>query len=156
MNSLNTTDLIKLLQQFEKQNAYYLIIGGLATNLYGYHRVTGDVYLYLKDSVENRKNLITALEQAGYGRFDSLLTTQMIPGYCEIMMDDGIYADLMTEIPGLNKEDFDEHYNLALTENVDGVTVRFISYDHLIQNKKATGSPKDLLDVQELERINKK
>jgi predicted nucleotidyltransferase len=155
MNSLNT-ELIKLLHQFEKQNVHYLIIGGLATNRYGYHRITGDVDLYIKDSIENRKNLIAALEQAGYGKFDSLLTTQIIPGYCEIMMDDGIYADLMTEIPGLNKEDFGEHYEKALIENVDGVTVRFISYDHLIQNKKVTGRPKDLLDVQELERINKK
>ena len=92
----------------------------------------------------------------GYGRFDELLTTQIVAGYCELMMDSGMYADLMTEIPGLAKQEFDIQYEMAFKEEINGVTVRFIHYNHLVQNKIATGRPKDLLDVQELEKINKK
>jgi len=149
-------ELLKLINHFENNKVKYLIIGGFATNKYGYHRFTGDIDLYLKDSVENRQSLVKALEEIGYGRFDSLLTTQIVAGYCEIMMDSGMYADFMTSIPGLNPEDFDEHYNMATIQEIKGIKMRYIHYDHLIQNKKATGRPKDLLDVQELERINKK
>ena len=40
----------------------------------------------------------------GYGQFDMLLEIPIIAGYCEIMMDAGMYADLMPDIPGLSKE----------------------------------------------------
>lgn len=149
-------DFLNLLQCFEKNNVHYLIVGGFAINKYGYHRTTGDVDFYIKDSIENRRNLVNALEEAGYGRLDTLLTTQIVAGYCEILMDSGMYADLMTEIQGLPKNEFNEQYNMALKEEVNGIPIRFIHYNHLIQNKKATGRPKDLLDIEELEKINKK
>jgi hypothetical protein len=153
--NLYQDELLKLLSLFVKNGVHYLIIGGFAANKYGYHRTTGDIDFYIKDSAENRLNLVNALEQAGYGRFDELLTTQIVAGYCEIMMDNGMYADLMTTIPGLEQKDFDEHYKMATKEEISGVPVLFINYLHLIQNKKATGRPKDLLDIQELEKINK-
>lgn len=149
-------EFLKIINSFENNGVRYLIVGGFAINKYGYHRTTGDIDFYLKDSVENRKSLIKALEEAGYGKFDVLLTTQIIAGYCEIMMDNGMYADLMTEIPGLPKEEFDQQYEMALKEEINGIPVRFIHYNHLIQNKEATGRPKDLMDVQELQKINKK
>lgn len=149
-------EFLKLLSCFEKHHVRYLIVGGLAINKYGYHRTTGDVDFYLKDSIENRHNLINALEEAGYGRFEELLRAQIIAGYCEIMMDSGMYADLMTEIPGLPKEEFDEQYQMALKDQIEGISIRFIHYNHLIKNKRATGRPKDLLDIEELEKLNKK
>jgi hypothetical protein len=149
-------DFLNLLQCFEKNNVHYLIVGGFAVNKYGYHRTTGDVDFYIKDSTENRQNLIKALEEAGYGRLDALLTTQIIAGYCEILMDSGMYADLMTEIPGLPKNEFEKQYRMALKEEINGIPIRFIHYNHLIKNKRATGRPKDLLDIEELEKINRK
>jgi hypothetical protein len=86
------------------------------------------------------------------GEFDELLTTQIVAGYCEILMDCGMYADLMTEIPGLSKEEFDKQYELAVKDEVNSVPIRFIHYNHLIQNKKATGLPNDSFNVQELEK----
>jgi hypothetical protein len=91
-----------------------------------------------------------------YGRFNELLTVPIIAGYCEIMMDNGTYADLMTEILGLAKEDFDEHFASATETKINKATVRFLHYNHLIANKKATGRTKDLLDVHELEQIKQR
>jgi len=152
---LYNDEFIKLVGAFEKHKVLYLIIGGFAVNRYGYHRTTGDVDFYLKDSIQNRQNLINALEDMGYGRFEMLETAPILAGYCEIMMDSGMYADLMTEIPGLAKEDYDEQYKMATTLNIGESTLRFINYTDLIRNKKATGRNKDLLDVEELEKINK-
>jgi predicted nucleotidyltransferase len=147
-------EVLRLVSTFQKNGVKYLIVGGFAINKYGYHRATGDVDFYIKDSLENRKNLVVALDEMGYGNMQELLRLPIIAGYCEIMMDSGMYADLMSELPGLAKEEFDKHYEMALKEEINGIELRFIHYNHLIQNKKATGRAKDMLDVQELERIN--
>jgi len=112
--------------------------------------------IYLKDTKDNRQNLIYALDKMGYGRYDMLLDVPIIAGYCEVLMDDGMYADLMTDIPGLDKTKFDEYFEMATVDEINGVKVRFLHYNHLLDNKRATNRPKDQLDVLELERINKR
>ena len=148
--------MLLLLQTFQKHNVDYLIVGGFAVNRYGYNRTTGDLDIYLRDTIQNRKNLIEAIDEMGYGRYDMLIDVPIIAGYCEIMMDDGMYADLMTDIPGLDKENYDEYLTMGTIDIINGFEVRFLHYNHLLDNKRATNRPKDQLDVQELERINKK
>jgi hypothetical protein len=150
-----SAEMLRLLSVFQKHSVDYLIVGGFAVNRYGYNRTTGDLDIYLRDTKQNRKNLIEAIEEMGYGRYDMLLDTPIIAGYCEIMMDDGMYADLMTDIPGLEKENYDEYLNMATVDVVQGFEIKFLHYNHLLENKKATNRPKDRLDVEELERINK-
>lgn len=151
-----SAEMLSLLQIFKKHNVDYLIVGGFAVNRYGYNRTTGDLDIYLRDTKENRKNLIEAIDEMGYGRYDMLIDVPIIAGYCEILMDDGMYADLMTDIPGLDKEKYDEYLEMGTVDIINGFEVRFLHYNHLIDNKKATNRAKDQLDVQELERINKK
>lgn len=150
-----SAEMLQLLSVFQKHSVDYLIVGGFAVNRYGYNRTTGDLDIYLRDTKQNRKNLIEAIEEMGYGRYDMLLDTPIIAGYCEIMMDDGMYADLMMDIPGLEKENYDEYLNMATVDVVQGFEIKFLHYNHLLENKKATNRPKDRLDVEELERINK-
>ncbi|SER79116.1 hypothetical protein [Pedobacter rhizosphaerae] len=64
-----------------------------------------------------------------------------------------MYADLMTDIPGLDKSKFDEYFEMATVDEINGIKARFLHYNHLILNKKATNRPKDQLDVLELERL---
>ena len=146
-------EFLLLTSIFEKNQVKYLVIGGFAVNRYGYKRTTGDLDIYLKDTKENRQNLIIALEEIGYGRFDMLMDAPIIAGYCEILMDNGMYADLMTEVKGLKQVDFEEHFNMATVDIVNEIPVRFLHFNHLIDNKKATGRSKDLLDIEELEKI---
>lgn len=148
------TELLNLLKAFEKYNVHYLIIGGFAVNRYGYKRATGDVDFYLKDTPANRTSLIDALADIGYGRLEMLMNVPIMAGYCEIMMDNGMYADLMTDIPGLKKEAFDQYFNMATVDIINGISVRFINYNHLIENKQKPGRSKDLLDIEELKKIN--
>lgn len=151
-----SAEMLQLLSVFQKHKVDYLIVGGFAVNRYGYNRTTGDLDIYLRDTKQNRKNLIEAIDEMGYGRYDMLIDTPIIAGYCEVLMDDGMYADLMTDIPGLNKENYDEYLNMATVDVVQGFEIKFLHYNHLLENKKATNRIKDQLDVQELERINKK
>jgi hypothetical protein len=56
-------EMLLLLETFEQFNVNYLIVGGFAVNRYGYNRTTGDLDIYLKDTKDNRQNLIYALDK---------------------------------------------------------------------------------------------
>ena len=146
-------EFLLLTSIFEKNKVKYLVTGGFAVNRHGYKRTTGDLNIYLKDNQENRQNLIIALEEIRYGRFDMLLDVPIVAEYCEILMDNGMYADLMTEVKGLKQADFDKHFKMAAVDIINDIPVRFLHFNHLIENKKATGRNKDLLDIEELEKI---
>ncbi|SER79139.1 hypothetical protein [Pedobacter rhizosphaerae] len=73
-------EMLLLLNTFQQFEVHYLIVGGFAVNRYGYNRTTGDLDIYLKDTQENRQNLISAIEEMGYGRYDMLLTIPIIAG----------------------------------------------------------------------------
>lgn len=150
---LYNQELLALFQAFASHSVHYLIIGGFAVNRYGYHRTTGDIDFYIKDTPENRKSLVNALAAMNYGYMEPLLTMPIITGYCEVMMDSGMYADIMTDIPGLDQSSFDEYLGQATVDSIEGVPVYFLHVNHLIENKKATARPKDLIDVQMLIRF---
>lgn len=40
-----------------ENNVNYLTIGGFAVNIYGYGRNTGDVDIFIEDTIANRENL---------------------------------------------------------------------------------------------------
>lgn len=64
-----------------------------------------------------------------------------------------MYADLMTNIPGLEQANFDEYYEAATVNLVHDIPIRYIHYNHLLQNKEATKRNKDLMDVEKLNAI---
>jgi hypothetical protein len=151
---LYNEEFLKLVKAFNQFNVKYIVVGGLTTNFHGYKRSTGDIDFWIEGGLENRKNLIEALDFLQYGRFEELETLPLIAGFCEIMLDNGIYADLMDTILGFKKEDFDECYDMAVIAEVDNVPVRFLHYNHLIQSKENSHRLKDKLDVEELKKIN--
>jgi hypothetical protein len=62
----------------------------------------------------------------------------------------------MTVVKGLEDKSFDSLLNDATVLMIKKTPVYFIDYDNLIIAKKATNRPKDILDIEELEKLNKK
>jgi hypothetical protein len=50
---------------------------------------------------------------------------------------------------------FDECFHAARIMEIDGIRIPVLHIQHLINNKKAVGRPKDQLDVENLEKIKK-
>ncbi len=148
-------EFIRLAKCLNQQKVMFMVVGGFAVNHYGYKRTTSDIDVYIKDSAENRNSLVEALDKMGYGRMEELMSVPILAGYCEIMMDDGFYVDLMTSIPGLDANDYDNQYARRNSQMVDGVEISYISYQDLILNKVKTGRPKDEDDKRNLEKLNK-
>ena len=50
---------------------------------------------------------------------------------------------------------FEQAWEASVRGSVDGVPVRFISREHLIENKQAAGRLRDLADVEDIRKFAK-
>lgn len=148
------SQIVDIWRQFHINQVKYLTIGGFAVNIYGFNRNTGDIDIYIKDSVENRNNLRKALKDAGIGDFKQIENIQFVPGWTDFSLDFGMRLDIMTEVKGLENIPFDELWKLATVVMVEEIPVFFLDYNNLIASKKAVNRPKDQLDIEELEKLN--
>ncbi|MFY8112373.1 MAG: nucleotidyltransferase [Flavobacterium sp.] len=147
--------ILKVWKYLSENNVNYLTIGGFAVNIYGYGRNTGDIDIFIEDTIINRNNLRKALKQAGIGDFENLDTMQFIPGRTDFTLNFNLRLDIMTSVKGLDNTSFDILLEKANIIDIGGIPVYFIDYDSLLISKKAANRPKDLLDIEELEKINK-
>ena len=148
-------EILRFWKALHKYNTLYILIGGFATNLHGFSRVTADMDLWIKDTLQNRQNLRAALKEIDLGDFEEIETTQFIPGFTSILFRSNFELDIMTSIKGFEQVKFDDCYAIAPTAIIENIPLKFLHIKHLIEAKKAAGRPKDLIDVEELEKILK-
>ncbi len=65
----------------------------------------------------------------------------------------GVELDIMTSMKGLEELSFEECYSISPVADLNGVPVRFLHINHLIENKKVVNRPKDQVDVIYLKKI---
>ena len=150
------SQIIEIWKYFYLNKVKYLTIGGFAVNLYGYGRNTGYIDIYIEDTIENRENLRIALKQSGIGDFENMNTMQFIPDWTDITLNFNLRLDIMTSVKGLENSTFKQLLEKAYITEISNILVYFIDYESLIIAKKAANRPKDILDIEELEKINKK
>ncbi|RFZ94397.1 hypothetical protein D0C36_02255 [Mucilaginibacter conchicola] len=139
----------------QKHEVKYIMVGGYAINLHGYHRFTGDMDIWLEDDIKNRKKLRQAFIDCGMPDYAMIETMQFIVGWTAFHLNNGLELDIMTEMKGLEAYSFDECLTMASIADIDGVEVPFLHLNQLIDNKKVINRPKDQNDVIALEQIQK-
>ena len=102
---------------------------------------------------ENREKLRKALKEQGSGDYEPIETMHFIPGWTNFQLNMGFILDVMVQVKGLNEIGFDECYKYAVVAEIETIPVKFLHYNHLITCKKAAGRPRDLSDIEELEKI---
>lgn len=149
-------EITEFFKIFNEEKVKFLLVGGAAVNYHGYSRTTGDVDIWVEDSEENRKNLVSALKKLGMEETESFLSHPLIAGYAEIMLDNGIYIDLMSDLQFLKQEQFKDCYTAAdsfmLNEKIE---VKVLSIKKLIEEKSGSERAKDIEDVQWLKKLLK-
>lgn len=146
-------EIIKFWKALAHNNVNYIMVGGYATNMHGYQRYTGDMDIWLEDSLDNRKKLRAAFLDAEMGDYFMLETIQFVPGWTDFQLNNGLKLDILTSMIGLEKYSFAECLSIASIATIEGVEVPFLHINQLIANKKAVNRPKDQLDVIYLEKI---
>lgn len=146
-------DILNFWRCLYQNDVRYIMVGGFAINLHGYSRATKDIDIWIDDTLENRKNLRNALKEQGSGDYEPIETMQFIPGWTNFQLNMGFILDVMVQVKGLNEIGFDECYKYAVVAEIETIPVKFLHYNHLITCKKAAGRPRDLSDIEELEKI---
>jgi hypothetical protein len=68
-------------------------------------------------------------------------------------MDSGFELDIMTYISGFNEDSFDNCYEMAVKADIFNIPFKFLHLNHLLHSKKISNRKKDLIDVDEIEKI---
>lgn len=77
---------------------------------------------------------------------------QIIPGWTDLQLNNGLRVDLLIGMKGLENFTFDERLDVASIAEIKELKVPFLHINHLIANKKTVNRPKDQLDVIYLEK----
>jgi len=148
-------EIIKFWNALNQAGVKYIMVGGYATNLHGYQRYTSDMDIWIEDNETNREKLRDAFREYGMGDFPMLKTLQIVPGWTDFRLNNGLKLDLLINMKGLEGYTFDECLSMATIAEIEAVKIPFLHINHLIANKKAVDRPKDQIDVIYLEKIKK-
>ncbi len=142
-------DYSDMLRALSDEKVEYILIGAHALAAHGVPRATGDIDFWVSPTPENALAVYRAL--ARYGAPVEQITPQDFETE-GIIYQIGVppyRIDIVTAATGL---DFASCYASALQTVYAGFDVRVPCLEDLISNKKATGRPKDFVDVEVLEQ----
>ncbi|MEP7254854.1 MAG: hypothetical protein ABI666_03705 [Ferruginibacter sp.] len=148
-------EILKFWKCLNTSNVKYIMVGGFATNIHGYQRYTGDMDIWIEDTIENRNNLRLAFKEANMGDYYMMHRMQFVPGWSDFTLNNGLRLDILVNMVGLEDFTFDQCLAQATIGDFKELKVPFLHINQLIANKKAVNRLKDQIDVIELEKIKK-
>ena len=139
-------DFISLLNQHRVE---HLLVGGYAVNLYGYHRPTGDLDLWVNPAADNIGRLADCVAAYGYEAepLREYAPQVAAKGLKMELNEPPVLIDVLAQIAGVRFADVYPNHRTYLLE---GLEIHLINRDDLIISKLASNRPKDQDDVQKL------
>jgi len=149
MATIFNDDFREFIQALNDNNVEYILVGGYAVILHGYRRVTGDMDIWVNRTKENYSNLVKAFYQFDLPVFDMTEEKFLDVGAADVFSfgRPPISIDILTKLKGV---EFDDAFLHALQFDENGIKIRFIHLNNLIEAKKAAGRYKDLDDIEKL------
>jgi predicted nucleotidyltransferase len=143
-----------LLEKLINAGVKFIIIGGYAVNYHGYNRTTGDLDLWIKPDNENRDLLLAVLDDFNFNKesLKKLHNSDFCEPFIFNFWDKPYKVDILTKISGIF---FDEAYEKRIIENMEGLSIPFLDFNHLVLSKMTTNRLRDKADVEELQKIKK-
>jgi hypothetical protein len=145
MGNIFNDDFRDFLNALNTQEVRYVLVGGFSVILHGYSRTTGDMHIW----VERTKKLKQAFLQFGMPVFDMTEDNFLSHPNWDVFTFGipPVAIDVMVKVKGL---DFEQCYQKSVVFEDDGLKIRTIHKDSLIEAKKASGRSKDLDDLENI------
>ena len=165
---MKRSSIEEIVESLERDGVRYLIAGGLAVVAHGYLRLTVDVDVILDMRAENVLRAVRAFERLGYRPrapvpFESFADPEERRRWIEEkgMRVFSLHSpdDPLTEVDLFVESPFDD-FEGAASRAVrlpirEGLEAAFVGLDDLLMLQREAGRPKDLLDIENLERIDR-
>ncbi len=144
-------DFLDMIRALNEAEADYLVVGAHAMAIHGVPRATGDFDIWVRPSPSNAERVLRALSEFGAPMSAHGISVD------DLKTPDTVYQiglpprriDLMTGISGV---DFAEAWSSRVRAEIEGLFISVIGRDELVQNKRASGRAKDLVDLEILEQ----
>lgn len=145
MWSQDFKEFVELLNRHEVE---YLIIGGYALGIHGYPRYTGDLDVWINPMPENGRKMAQVMADFGFSSIGLTGQDFAESGNVIQMGHPPFRIDVLTKPDGV---EFKECYANRLLIEYEGVPMSVIGLAEFKKNKRASGRPKDMLDLHSLE-----
>jgi len=153
-----------IFRKLYEEGVRYLVVGGMAVNLYGYARMTVDLDIMVDLNEENLKKLMKAMERLNCQPkvpvkpiefTSSKKREKWIRGKVAIVFT---FIDLKDPIKHIdiflkNPIDFEKAHQSRNDIYIKGIPICLPSIDDLIEMKELSGRARDLEDIHHLKRI---
>lgn len=143
-----TRDFEELFASFAAEDVRFVVIGAYALAFHELPRYTKDVDLLIEASEDNAARILRALSAFGFGALSLRVEDLSAPGTTIQLGHEPNRVDLCTEIDGVS---FEEVWRDREHGRYGNTPVSFVSREHLIRNKRASGRKQDLADLEKLE-----
>ena len=149
MKYIFNPDFIDFFKALNNAKVRYLLVGGYAVVLHGYHRTTGDPDIWVEQTPKNYQKLLGALREFGIP-VDAISEADFLGNTDLDVFTFGrapVAIDIMTSVKGI---DFVSAYASSGSIETQGVKIWLLNLNALIDAKTASGGHKDLDDIQHL------
>ncbi len=146
-------DFLDILRALSAADARFLVVGAYAVSVHAEPRATGDLDLWIERTPDNAARVHAALRSFGAPLQELSVADLAKP---DVVFQIGLpprRVDVLTSITGVT---FEEAWPARMHVAYGDVSVPVIGRDALLANKRALGRPKDLLDVDLIERRSSK
>ena len=143
-----SSDLREFVGLLNSQGVEYVIVGAHSLAFHGRPRYTGDLDILVSATEENAVRLRAVLRESGFAEstFENADFTK--PAQVIQLGRAPNRIDLLTSITGVT---MDEALSTRASAELDGLPVFILGKEALIKNKRATGRPQHLVDLETLE-----
>lgn len=150
---LFNSDYRDMIECLQREGVEFMLVGGYAVALHGWPRTTFDIDFWIMANPQNAAAVMRALKAFGAPLMDLTEEDFHRPGMVFQIGTEPQRIDILSAVSGVVYEDAASR---ALKMEVDGLTLKVISLDDLIANKRASGRPKDIVDALTLEKLKEK
>ena len=156
-----------LFRALNETGVRYVVVGGVATVLHGYARLTADVDLIIDLAPSEARRLIESLVAMGFVPRAPVDPIEFADPAVRSRWKDEKGMQVFSMVDRQNPMrvvdlfvdhpiDFDLLWSRAAIVSIDDVPVRIAAIDDLITLKRRAGRPQDLVDIERLEAIRRR
>ena len=138
------SDYRDILSALSAADARYLVVGAYALASHGLVRATSDIDIWVDPTPGNAERICAALLDFGAPREQVSAEFLSRAGQVLQLGVTPVRIDILTSISGV---EFTEAWGRRKQVEIDGMTIPVLGLSDLITNKKATGRPQDMVDL---------
>jgi hypothetical protein len=138
-------DFVEMLSALSAAGVRFLVVGAHALAAHGAPRATGDLDIWVDASRDNATRVLEAL-----GRFGAPLFDLTVDDLCarDTVFQIGVPPSRIDILTGISGVDFDGAWSRRMEIPIGSLTIGTLGRADFVTNKRASGRPKDLLDLE--------